>query len=92
MQHLMVDDIFQRVSRNAGMIEYTANDDGVMRRIVVGKTSTGLCLTPRHLRASQQAVKKLAVQPFKNFLQVVNMTLRRGDSLSAANLSDKVRL
>jgi hypothetical protein len=39
MQHLMIDEIFNGIERNARGIENTADDDGIMRRIIVAQAS-----------------------------------------------------
>src|SRR6185437_10208672 len=58
MKHLVVNDVFKYRLRHAGMIESAADDNRVVRRIIISQAVTGLALTPAHLRAGQQPVEK----------------------------------
>lgn len=49
MQHLVINEIFNGVERDARGIENAADDDCVMRGIVMAQTSQGLVATPGHL-------------------------------------------
>src|SRR3954466_8867085 len=40
VQHLVIDQVFNGESRHVGTIKYPADNDGIMRRIVVPKTPT----------------------------------------------------
>src|SRR4029078_4031378 len=37
MQHLVIDDVLNHISRNLGMIEHAAHHDGIVRRIIVAQ-------------------------------------------------------
>lgn len=49
MQHFVIDEIFNGIERDARGIENAADDDCVVRRIVVAQTPEGLVAAPGHL-------------------------------------------
>ena len=92
MQHLVVDDVLQHVARHLGMIEYAADDDRVVRRIVVAQDAARLRLAPAHARPRHQPVKEARVQLFKHHVQIVEMTACRAQQLASANLTHEMCL
>ena len=50
MEHFVIDDVLDGITRNALVVEGTADHDGVVRRIVMGKASAGVRLAPCHPR------------------------------------------
>ena len=59
VQHLVIDDVLDRVTRYTWMIENTTNDDDVVGGIVVSQTVAGVILTPRQVGTSQQAKEEI---------------------------------
>ena len=77
MEHLVVNDVFQHEAGHAGMIEDAADNDRIVRRIVMAEYAAGLSLTPAHARPCHQSMEETAVQVFEDFIQIVKMTSRR---------------
>ena len=92
MQHLVVDDVFESVPGNAGLIKDPADYNRVMRRIVVAQAGAGVILAPGEVRACQQPMKEMGVQVVKNVFQVVDVSVCCFDALAAAHLSQQVGL
>src|SRR5262252_3442025 len=62
VEHLVVDDVVQNIARDGGMIEDSADDDGVVCWVVVAEYATGFRLAPTHSRTRHQAIKETGVQ------------------------------
>ena len=77
VQHLVVNDVIDRVLGNPGMVKNAADYDGIVGRIVVSQAVTLVIATPSHLWSGQESVKKTAVEVFKHRLQIVSMSLGR---------------
>lgn len=92
MQHFVVDDVLHRREWNARVIEDSAYDDGIVRRIVMAQTTTGQPPAPRHPWACQQAMEESGIQPVENSFQIVNASLRRLDAFAPPNLPQQMRL
>ncbi len=54
----MVEDVFDGVARHARMVEDAADDDGIVRRVVVAEAAAGMILAPGKLRASHESVEE----------------------------------
>ena len=74
------------------MIKYPADNNRIVRGIIMSQPIARAIAAPRHLRACQQAVKKTNVQVLKDAVQVIGVALRRNDALSPSHLPHQVRL
>jgi hypothetical protein len=92
VQHLVVDDVLDRVERNLGMVEDTADHNGIVSGIVMAKAVACVIAAPSHLRASQKAKEKTLVQVLKNCIQIVGPALRGIDLLASSHLADEMSL
>ncbi len=90
VQHFVVDDVFHCGSRNAEVVENSADDDGVVRGIVVAEAAAGFIAAPCHTWPRQQPVKKSGIQIVENDFQIVDLPLRRFDSFPSAELPQQV--
>src|SRR5581483_5792384 len=84
VQHLVIDDVLQNIMRHRGMVEDAADDDGIVRRVVVPKNPPGPGLAPAHSRAGHQAMKKARVQCFEYRIKIVEAAARRTQQLAPA--------
>jgi len=92
MQHLVINDVFQRKARDGGVVENAADDDGVVGGIVMAKNAPGAGRTPTYLRARHQSEKKFPVKIVEDGLKIVNAAARGMQALAAAYLPDEVSL
>jgi len=92
VQHLVIDDVFDDVLRNAMIIEYPADDDCVVRRVVMPEPVTRAIAAPGHLRTSQQAMEEPEVQLIEYRLEIISVSLCRRNALAAAHLPYQVSL
>lgn len=90
MQHLVVDDVLHCVPRHSGMIEDAADNDRVVRRIVVPEAVSRSLAAPGDLRTRQQSVEKPDVQIVKNRFEIVDVPLWGVNLLSTAYLADQM--
>jgi hypothetical protein len=90
VQHLMIDEIFNGKERDARGIENAADDDGVVRRIIVSQASQGLVAAPGHLRPSHQAMKEAKIQIVKNLVKIIMLALRALNAFASAQLTDEL--
>src|SRR5208282_6764298 len=80
-----------RIPRHARMVEDAADDDGVVRRVVVAKTAAGVVLAPGKLRTSHESVEEAAVEVVEHFFQMVVVAAGGVDVLASAHLADEAR-
>jgi len=92
VQHFMIDKVLDGIERDARGIENAADDDGVMRGIVVAQAAQGLVATPCHLRSSHQAVEEAKIQSVKNLVEIIMFALRTRNAFASAQLADELRL
>src|SRR5262249_40930278 len=86
MKHLVIDKIFEYVSRDAGIVKDTADHDGIVRWIVMAKQAARIVRAPSHLRPSQQPMKITIIKFLEDRFQIVGISPRRSDSFPSANL------
>ena len=91
VQHFMIDEIFNRVTRHPGPIENAADDDGIVRGIVMSQAAQRVVAAPCHLWPRHQAVKEAQVQVFKNLVKVIVLALWALNALAPAHLADEMR-
>lgn len=92
VQHLMIDEIFDGIERDACGIENAADDDGVMRGIIVAQAAESLVAAPGHLWSSHKAVEKAEIQVVKNLVEIIVLPFGTLDALAPAKLADELRL
>ena len=88
VQHLVVDDVFHGVAGNPRVVEDAAHDDSIVRRVVMPQPVASVVSAPGHPRPSEQAIKELLVQLFKDIVQIVGSALGTFDPLAPAHLAD----
>jgi len=91
MKHFVKENVFHGVARHARMVEDAADNDGVVRRVVVAKAAAGVVTAPGELRASHESVEKAAVEIVENFFQVVVVAAGRADVFATAHVADEPR-
>ena len=92
MQHLVIDEIFDGIEGNASGIENAANDDGVMRGIIVAQAAESLVAAPCHLGSGHQAVEEAEIKLVKNLVEIIVLALGTLNALASAQLADELRL
>ena len=89
VQHLVVEDVFDRVAGDAGVVEDAADDDGVVGGIVVSEAAAGVVLAPGKLGSAEESVKEAAVEVVEDFFEVIVMAAGRANVLASAQLADE---
>ena len=92
VQYFVEDDVLDDVARDAGMVEYSADDDGVVGRVVVAEAVAGVVAAPGELRASHESVEEAAVEVVENFFEMIMVAAGGVDVLASANLADEAGL
>jgi len=92
VQHLMIDEILDCIERDARGIENAADDDGIVRGIIVAQAAECLVAAPGHLRPSHQAVKEAEIQIVKNLVEIIVPAFGALNALASAQLADELRL
>ena len=92
VEHLVVDDVFQHKARDAGMIKDTADDDGIVRRVVVSEDTAGFVLAPTHAWTTHEAMEKTRVQFFEDSVEIIDMAARRAQEFASSHLAHQMRL
>src|SRR5512146_2187632 len=72
VQHLVINDVLHRIPRHVRMVEYSADYDRVVRRIIVSQTVARVILAPGEMWPRQQPKEKSCVQVLKKLVQVVH--------------------
>src|SRR5258708_6989958 len=91
MQHLVKQNVFDRVARHARMVEDAADNNGVVGGIVVAKAAAGMVPAPGELRPSHESVEEAAVEVVEDFFQMVVVATGGADVLASAHLADEPR-
>src|SRR6266446_8001328 len=91
MQHLVEENVFDGVARHARMVEDAADDDGVVRWVVVAETAAGVVPAPGKLRAPHEPVEEATVEIVEDFFQMVVMAAGGADMLASAHLANEPR-
>jgi hypothetical protein len=91
VQHLVEQDVFDGVAGHARVVEDAADDDGVVRGIVVAEAAAGVVLAPGELRTSHESVEEAAVEIVENFFQMVVVAAGGADVFASAHLADEPR-
>src|ERR1700680_1435639 len=86
LKHVVIQNVLRRISRNREIIENSADDNCIVRRIIMSQNAARLRWTPAHARPAHQPVKESRVQILENNVEVVNVTLRRMQPLASAHL------
>ena len=89
MQHLVKQNVLDRITRHPRMIKNAADDNRIVRRIVMPQTAARLFSAPGELRAPHQAMKKSPVQIVENFFQMIMISARRMNVLASSHLPDE---
>jgi len=89
MQHLVEEDVFDGVARHARVVKDAADDDGVMRRVVVAEAAAGVGLAPGKLRSSHEPVKEAAVEVVEDFFEMIVVSAGGADLLASSHLADE---
>src|SRR3981081_1986771 len=91
VQHLVKQNVFDRVARHARAVEDAADDDGVVRGIIVAEAPAGVVSAPGELGTSHESVEEAAVEVVEDFFQMVVMAAGGADMLASADLADEAR-
>ena len=92
MQHFMIDEVLDGKEGDARRIENAADDNGVVRWIVMAEHAERFVAAPGHLRPGHQAVKKTGIQIVKNLVKIVVPAFGIFNALAPAKLADELRL
>src|SRR5271170_4943688 len=68
MQHFMIDDVLHGMARNCEMVKDAADDDRVVRRIIMAQHVPGSVLAPAHARPPKQSVEESCIQAVENHM------------------------
>ena len=88
MQHLMVEQVFNRVTGTRRPVENSTHHNCVVRRIVVTKQSLCVMLAPGQLRPSQKSMEETLVQRVENLFEIVVPPLGSADSLRSPRMAN----
>jgi len=89
VEHFVVEDVFDRISRHARVVEDAADDDCVVSGIVVAEAAASVVLAPGKLRTPQESVEEAAVEVVEDFFQMVMVATGGAYVLASAHLADK---
>ena len=86
MQHLVEQNIFNRIPRHPRMIKHAADHNRIVRRIIMSQTPARMIPAPGQLRTPHKPMKKSPVQVVKKFFEMIMMSPRRMNVLSPPHL------
>src|SRR5262252_7462533 len=92
VQHLVEKDVFHDKAGHSSVIEYAADDDGVVGRVVMAEPVARLISAPGKLRTTHQTVKETPVQVVKHRFQIKIMAARGMNMLASAHVAHQSRL
>ena len=91
MQHLVINDVLDDVTRHTPVVEDAADDDRIVSGIVVPKPVAGVLTAPGELRPPHQSVEESPVEVVEDLFEMVMMPARRVDLLPPAHLPHEPR-
>src|ERR1700678_3065848 len=92
VQHLVVQQVLDRVARTRWPVEDPAHHDGVMGSIVVAQQPLGMMLTPGKLRTPQQSIKEALIEHIEDFFEVVITAFGSAITFGSAGMANLLRL
>ena len=92
MQHLVVEQILDRIAWARWPVKDFADDNGVVRGIVMTQQSLRVMLAPSQLRPPQKSVEEALIQRIEDLFQVVVPAFRSAIALGAACTANLLRL
>lgn len=90
VEHLVIHHIFDGEARNVGAVEDSADDDGVVRGIVVAEQCAGWLAAPTESRASHESEEVGEVQFVENREQVVVLAGGTVNQFAASDAADLI--
>jgi hypothetical protein len=92
VKHLVVQQILDGVARAGRAVEYTADDDGVVSRVVMAERTLGVVLAPCEVGATEQPAEEFCVERVENLIEIKEAALGAKVALAAASMADQLRL
>ena len=92
VQHLVVEQVFDGVTRAGGAVEDAAHDDGVVRGVVVAERAPGVMLAPGEVGTAKQAAEEARVERVEDLFEMKIAALWAKVALAAARGADEIRL
>ena len=77
VEHLVVEQVLDGAARSVGAVEDAADDDGVVRGVVVAEHAAGVVSAPGERGAAEQAVEEAGVERLEDLVEIVVMAERR---------------
>ena len=91
VQHLMIDKVLNGIERDTRGIKDAADDNCVMRGIIVAQAPQGFVAAPGHLRPGHKAVEEAKIQIVEKLVKIVVFALGALNALASAQLADELR-
>jgi hypothetical protein len=92
VEHLVVEQVLDRAAGCVGAVEDAADDDGVVRGVVVAEHAAGVVGAPGEGGATEEAMEEAGVERLKDFVEVVVVAGGSGEAFAAAGLADVLGL
>jgi hypothetical protein len=92
VEHLVVEEVFDRTARGIGAIEDARDDDGVVGCVVVAEHTAGVVGAPGEGGATEEAVKEAGVEGLEDFVEIVVVAGGCGEAFATAGLTDVLGL
>ena len=71
VEHLVVEEIFDGAAGSVGAVEDAADDDGVVRGVVVAEHAAGVVGAPGEGGAAEESVEEAGVEGLEDFVEIV---------------------
>src|SRR6185436_9272710 len=85
MQHLVIEDVFNKPLRNVARIQRLADGDTVVNMVVMTKDALGASSRPRNRRLRNRSIEITTIQLRKHPIEIINLALGTRDHLSSAS-------
>ncbi len=87
VKHLVVNDVFDDIAGHANVIEDAADDDGVVRGIVMSEHIARTGLAPGHLRAGEESEEEARVEFVEKLVEVIDVADGAFHTFASAHLA-----
>jgi hypothetical protein len=92
MQHFVVEEILECVARAGWAVKDLADDNGIVRGVVVAEGTLGVVFAPGEVGPTEQAAEETHVETVKDFFEMEEAAFWAGDALGATGVANEFGL
>src|SRR5438477_2365398 len=92
VEHLVEEQVLDRVARTGRPVKYPADDDSVVRGVIVAQRALGVVFAPGEFRTSHESAEEAKIQGIEYFVKVIEAAFWTEVALGAARSPNQLGL